>query len=80
MTGGKTPPDINIDRREPGRRRRMRRSRKEHATPCRQRLQRCRGQGQEWELQGADANNKGGVWVLGQKTLEPKFQLNTMVP
>ncbi len=36
--------------------------------------------GREWELQGADANNKGGVWVLGQKTLEPKFQLNTMVP
>ena len=31
-------------------------------------------------MQGADANNKGGVWVLGQKTLEPKFQLNTMVP
>lgn len=35
---------------------------------------------QEWVLEGADANNKGGVWVLGQKTLEPKFQLNTMVP
>jgi hypothetical protein len=35
---------------------------------------------QEWVLQGADANHKGGVWVLGQKTLAPKFQLNTMVP
>jgi hypothetical protein len=35
---------------------------------------------QEWELQGADANVKGGKWVLGQKTLAPKFQLNTMVP
>jgi hypothetical protein len=35
---------------------------------------------QEWVLQGADASNKGGVWVLGQKTLAPKFQLNTMVP
>jgi len=35
---------------------------------------------QEWELQGADANDKGGKWVLGQKTLVPKFQLNTMVP
>jgi hypothetical protein len=35
---------------------------------------------QEWVLQGSDANNKGGVWVLGQKTLAPKFQLNTMVP
>jgi hypothetical protein len=36
--------------------------------------------GREWELQGANDDNKGGVWVLGQKTLEPKFQLNTMVP
>ena len=36
--------------------------------------------GQEWELQGAGANGKGGKWVLGQKTLVPKFQLNTMVP
>jgi hypothetical protein len=35
---------------------------------------------QEWELQGADANVKGGKWILGQKTLAPKFQLNTMVP
>jgi hypothetical protein len=35
---------------------------------------------QEWVLMGADANHKGGVWVLGQKTLAPKFQLNTMVP
>jgi hypothetical protein len=35
---------------------------------------------QQWELVGADANHKGGVWVLGQKTLAPKFQLNTMVP
>lgn len=35
---------------------------------------------QEWVLTGADANHKGGVWVLGQKTLAPKFQLNTMVP
>jgi hypothetical protein len=35
---------------------------------------------QEWELQGADAHGKGGQWVLGQKTLAPKFQLNTMVP
>jgi hypothetical protein len=35
---------------------------------------------QEWVLQGADDNHKGGVWVLGQKTLAPKFQLNTMVP
>jgi hypothetical protein len=35
---------------------------------------------QEWVLQGADASYKGGQWVLGQKTLAPKFQLNTMVP
>jgi hypothetical protein len=35
---------------------------------------------QEWELQGADANGKGGKWVLGERTLAPKFQLNTMVP
>ena len=35
---------------------------------------------QEWELQGAGPDYKGGVWVLGEKTLEPKFQLNTMVP
>ena len=35
---------------------------------------------QQWELVGADANHKGGMWVLGQKTLAPKFQLNTMVP
>ena len=35
---------------------------------------------QQWELVGADANYKGGIWVLGQKTLAPKFQLNTMVP
>jgi hypothetical protein len=35
---------------------------------------------QQWELVGADANNRGGKWVLGQKTLAPKFQLNTMVP
>jgi hypothetical protein len=35
---------------------------------------------QEWVLQGAGANYKGGQWVLGQKTLAPKFQLNTMVP
>ena len=35
---------------------------------------------QEWVLQGADANYQGGQWVLGQKTLAPKFQLNTMVP
>jgi hypothetical protein len=35
---------------------------------------------QQWELVGADANYKGGEWVLGQKTLAPKFQLNTMVP
>ncbi|MGD0480073.1 MAG: hypothetical protein ABSA42_07880 [Terracidiphilus sp.] len=37
---------------------------------------------QEWVLQGTDAdhNYKGGQWVLGQKTLVPKFQLNTMVP
>ncbi|MDR3797744.1 MAG: hypothetical protein P4K93_06305 [Terracidiphilus sp.] len=35
---------------------------------------------QEWELQDADARGKGGKWVLGQKTLVPKFQLNTMVP
>jgi hypothetical protein len=33
---------------------------------------------QEWELQTeANGNSK---WVLGQKTLVPKFQLNTMVP
>jgi hypothetical protein len=38
------------------------------------------GKSQEWVLQGADANHMGGVWVLGQKTLAPKFQLNTMVP
>jgi hypothetical protein len=38
------------------------------------------GKSQEWVLQGADANHKGGLWVLGQKTLAPKFQLNTMVP
>jgi hypothetical protein len=35
---------------------------------------------QEWVLQGADATYNGGQWVLGQKTLAPKFQLNTMVP
>ena len=35
---------------------------------------------QEWVLQGAGPDYKGGVWVLGQKTLVPKFQLNTMVP
>ncbi len=36
---------------------------------------------QEWVLVGADpTTHKGGVWVLGQKTLAPKFQLNTMVP
>jgi len=35
---------------------------------------------QEWQLQGADSHGKGGKWVLGQKTLVPKFQLNTMVP
>jgi hypothetical protein len=35
---------------------------------------------QEWELQGAGPDYKGGIWVLGEKTLEPKFQLNTMVP
>jgi hypothetical protein len=35
---------------------------------------------QEWELQGADEHGKGGKWVLGQKNLVPKFQLNTMVP
>jgi len=35
---------------------------------------------QEWELQGANDHGKGGQWVLGQKTLAPKFQLNTMVP
>ncbi len=35
---------------------------------------------QEWVLQGADADYKGGQWVLGQKILAPKFQLSTMVP
>jgi hypothetical protein len=35
---------------------------------------------QEWVLQQAGADYKGGIWVLGQKTLAPKFQLNTMVP
>jgi hypothetical protein len=35
---------------------------------------------QEWVLQQSGDNYKGGVWVLGQKTLAPKFQLNTMVP
>lgn len=35
---------------------------------------------QEWVLEGADANGKGGKWVLGEKTLSPKFQLSTMVP
>ena len=36
---------------------------------------------QEWQLQQIDSPAyKGNAWVLGQKTLDPKFQLNTMVP
>jgi hypothetical protein len=31
-------------------------------------------------LEGADANNQGGDWVLGQNILDPTFQLNTMEP
>jgi hypothetical protein len=36
--------------------------------------------GQEWALEGADADGSGGIWVLGQKILSPRFQLNKMVP
>ena len=36
--------------------------------------------GEAWELQGADPFGSGGVWVLGQKILEPQFQLNKMAP
>ncbi len=79
-TGGKTPVDITITVASPGGGGAGGAAGKNTQLPAAKDFNDAAAKGQEWELQGADANNKGGVWVLGQKTLAPKFQLNTMVP